>query len=234
MSFKNLNDVHRRRALVPFLQAAEFLDGQVVVVAVTKDLPRLCTATGTLNLWESLHGLQARWDARSFEQMVRVAHFFSLFLAAWSSPGMHVSWITDNDSIVANDGRLEDMHQLAAQLSGLYVPHRLGEFMMNTVAIDSDARSFEDFVAIPDLAAGMVAEAMSGARTDEPSRKRRLRTKELSDKSDIIADWFWYRLGSLKKICILIDRFDEDRYSVGELQMAAQREEPSVPGGDAT
>ena len=36
MSFKNLNDVQRRRALVPFLEAAEYLNGHVVVVAVTK------------------------------------------------------------------------------------------------------------------------------------------------------------------------------------------------------
>jgi hypothetical protein len=219
MSFKNLNDRHRRRALVPFLEAAESLDGHVVAVAMPKDLERLSTSTNSMDLWENLHGLQARWDARWFEQMVRVAHLFSLFLAAWSSPGMNVSWVTDNDSIVANDGRLDDMHQLAARFSSLYVPHRLGEFMMNTVAVDSEDRSFEDFVAIPDLAAGMLSEVLSGTTTDEPSRKRRLRTKELSEKSDIIADWFWYQGGSLKKTCILIDRVDEGRFSVGELHM---------------
>jgi hypothetical protein len=196
MSFKNLNDRHRRRALVPFLEAAEFLDGHVVAVAVTKDLERLSTSTNTLDIWENLHGLQARWDARWFEQMVRVAHLFSLFLAAWSSPGMNVSWVTDNDSIVANDGRLGDMHQLTARFFGLYVPQRLGEFMMNTVAVDSEGRSFEDFVAIPDLADGMLAEVLSGTTTDEPSHKRRLWTKELSEKSEIIADWFRHRGGS--------------------------------------
>src|SRR5262249_27871720 len=84
MSFKNMNDRHRRRALVPFLEAAEFLDGHVVAVAVTKDLERLSTGTNTLALWKNLPGLQAKWDARWFEQMVRVAHFFSLFLSVWS------------------------------------------------------------------------------------------------------------------------------------------------------
>ena len=79
MSFKNLNDGHRRRALIPFLTAAESLTGHVVAVAVIKDLPRLSTGTNTLSLWKNLHGLEARWDAKSFEQMVRIAHFFSLF-----------------------------------------------------------------------------------------------------------------------------------------------------------
>lgn len=63
---------------------------------------------------------------------------------------MHISWVTDNDSIVANDERLDDTHRFATRLSGLGVPHRLGEFMMNTVSIDTEDRGFEDFVAIPD------------------------------------------------------------------------------------
>jgi hypothetical protein len=91
MSFKNMNDGHRRRALVPFLEATEFLDGHVVAVAITKELERLSTGPNSLDLWRRLHGLQARWDAKTFEQMFRIIHFFSLFLAAWSSPGAHVS-----------------------------------------------------------------------------------------------------------------------------------------------
>lgn len=70
MSFKNLNDIHRRRALVPFLEAAEFLDGHVVGVTVAKELLRLSTGTNTMVLWQKLHGFRAKWDSRAFEQMV--------------------------------------------------------------------------------------------------------------------------------------------------------------------
>lgn len=218
MSFKNLNDIHRRRALVPFLEAAESLEGHVVGVAVTKHLPRLSTGTSTMDLWKNLHGLQSRWDPKTFEQMVRVAHFFSLILAAWSSPGMHVSWITDDDSIVANAGRLEDTHQLAARLSSLYVPHDLGEFMMNTVAVDNRERAFEDFAAIPDLAAGMLAEVLLSAPVAGAfGGLRMFQGKELSEKSALIADWFWHRGGPLRKTCILIDRAAGGEFGVGEL-----------------
>jgi hypothetical protein len=220
MSFKNLNDGQRRRALIPFLEAAEYLDGHVVAVVVTKELRRLSTSANTLQQWAHLHGLQARWDPKSFEQMARVAHFFALFLAAWSSPGMHVSWVTDDDSIVANAMRLEDAHQLAARLSSLYVQHPLGEFMMNTVGVDADDRSFEDFVAIPDLAAGMLAEVMSDSETVPNVRKWGVPTgKAPSTKSDTIADWFWHRAGPLKKTCLLIDRADEGKFGIGELRM---------------
>jgi hypothetical protein len=213
MSFKNMNDAYRRQALVPFLEAAEYLEGSVITVAVAKELGYLSATRETVTAMKTL---RARWDRRSFERMARVVHFFSLFLGAWSAPGADVTWITDDDSMVANADRLEDMHQLAARFSGLYLPHSMGIFAMNTVAIDDNERHFEDFVAIPDLAAGMIGEVMS-------LRSRRQNSEfggdGLSNKSEVIADWFWHRSGSLKKACILIDRAGRQKYGVGELRM---------------
>ena len=219
MSFKNMNDVQRRRALIPFLEAAEHLEGHVVVVAVTKQLGHMSSTPSSIQVWRELHGLQAKWDQRAFEEMVRVSHFFSMFLGAWSAPGMNVTWITDDDSIVANAERLDDVHQFAARLSGLFVPHQLGIFAMNTVSIDNEARGFEDFVAIPDLAAGMVGEALSEMRSQKPGRPNEYGPEALSDKSEVIADWFWHRSGPLKKICILIaPAATKGQFGIGELK----------------
>lgn len=98
MSFKNMNDGLRRQALIPFLEAAEYLEGNVTAVAVSKELAHLSTARNTV---AAMKNLRARWDPRSFERMARVIHFFSLFLGAWSAPGVHVTWITDDDTIVS-------------------------------------------------------------------------------------------------------------------------------------
>jgi hypothetical protein len=213
MSFKNMNDGHRRQALIPFLEAAECLEGNVIAVAVSKKLAFLSTGKNTVAVIKTL---RARWDRRSFERMARVIHFFALFLGAWSAPGVHVTWITDDDIIVANPDRLEDMHQLAARLSGLYVPHSMGVFAMNTVAIDTKDRGFEDFLAIPDLAAGMIGEVMS-LRSGQESGE--FSGECLSNKSQVISDWFWHRSGSLKKTCILIDGAGKGKFGVGELRM---------------
>ena len=219
MSFKNMNDRQRRQALIPFLEAAEYLEGHVVSVVVTKDLGRLSTGTDSMAVWQRLYGLQARWDVKAFEQMVRVAHFFSLFLSAWSAKGMDVSWITDDDQIVANADRLEDAHQFAARMTWLYVPHQLGEFMMNTVAVDGEERGIEDLLAIPDLAAGMLAEVVGAPSADPAHPKRRLFKDEgLSIKSEIISDWFWHCGGCLKKTCILIDRAGQGGFGLAELR----------------
>jgi hypothetical protein len=220
MSFKRLNDGQRRRALGPFLEAAEYLDGHVVGVVVSKELDRLSTGANTLELWKSLHGLRASWSPRAFEALVRAAHFHALLLRAWFRPGMHVSWITDEDEIVANEDRLDDALDLSARLTGLYVPHGLGEFAMNTVAVDPKDESFEDFVAIPDLAAGMLTEVVnqwSSAPMWSEGGALELAADRLSEKAKIIADWFWHPGGSLRKTSILIDRFAESRFTVMEM-----------------
>ena len=109
LSFKKLGDKQRLAALGPFLQSTESFTGICVALMVHKRFERLSTAANTLSLWQSLHGVQGRWDADAFEAMVRVVHLFSLLIARWSRPHMHVSWVTDRDAIVANDARHTDL-----------------------------------------------------------------------------------------------------------------------------
>ena len=221
MAFKSLNDSQRQRALIPFLEASEALDGHVVVVAINKKLTHISTHQSSLGVWEALHGFRARWAPRAFEEMVRVSHFFSLFLAAWSSPNTNISWMTDEDDIVANAGRLDDAHQFAARLSTLLVPHRLGEFMMNTPAVAPDQLMFEDFLAIPDLAAGMISEILKTKATNQfKTNLSGYNDQPLTEKSEIIADWFWHNSGTLKKTCILIDQAEDGKFGIGRLQVS--------------
>ena len=204
----------------PSWKLQRLLDGHVVVVAINKKITHISTHHGSVGVWEALYGFQARWDPRAFEEMVRVSHFFSLFLAAWSSPNMNISWMTDEDDIVANAERLDDAHQFAARLSTLHVPHRLGEFMMNTPAVMPDELMFEDFLAIPDLAAGMISEILKTTSTNRSKTSLSVHDDQpLTDKSEMIADWFWHSAGTLKKTCILIDRAEDGKFGLGRLQM---------------
>ena len=219
MGFKNLNDAHRRNALIPFLSASESLVGNVVTVAVTKELRHLSSYQNAIDVWRKTNSLQAKWNPGAFEQMARIAHFFSLLVAAWSTPGANVSWITDEDEIVANAERLTDAQEFAARLAGIFLPHNLGEFMMNTPAVVNNHSAFEDFLASPDLAAGMIGEILTTTPVYEPGAQNVFRYAQLTEKSEIISDWFWHHLGTLKKTCILIERAENGKYGVGRLDM---------------
>ena len=185
MSFKSLGDRIRRRALVPFLETAETIEGHLVALVVTKKLSNMSIRAGWSTELPRTLGLQGTWKHSSFEQMFRSAHMLALCLSLWSRPWMDVTWITDQDEIVANDGRLDDAHQIAARLVSRYLTHRMGIFAMNSTAIDGKERAFEDFVAIADLAAGMLSEIAGKLAVDAriPAIRIEKSASDLSEKS---------------------------------------------------
>jgi hypothetical protein len=209
MSFKRLSDPLRQKALIPFLQAADALNGHLVGVLVHKDVRFLTTGKKTYERWAKPFRLSAQWNAGAFENMARKAHFFALCVAQWSRPGSDITWITDEDEFVANDARLDDAQNFAAKLSSFYTPHSLGIFAMNSTAIDANDRAFEDFVAIPDLAAGMLSELCSQLATWKDLSELAqypLDDGQLTLKSEIILDWFWFPSSRLRRTCIVIDK----------------------------
>ena len=210
MSFKQLNDPQRQRALVPFLQAADDLNGHLVAVLVDKKMANLTTGKTTLTQWAASLKLSGKWNAGAFESMARKAHFFALCASQWSPPGANISWITDQDEFVANESRLDDAQRFAARLLTLYTEDRVPIIIaMNSTAVDEDDLEFEDFVAIPDLAAGMLAEIcsrLSSSKDWSKLDKPYVLEDVISDKSELLSDWFWFPHSRLRRTCIVIDK----------------------------
>ena len=221
MAFKSLGDKYRQRALVPFLEAAETIRGHLVGLIVTKDFTNMSWRANYSDDLPAQFGLSGKWSKSSFEAMFRTAHMFAVFLSLWSRPGVNVTWITDEDEIVANDNRLDDTHQIAARLVSRYVPHKMGVFAMNSTTIDGKDRFFEDFVSISDLAAGMLSEV-----ADKLSKNGKLPAQQMekdatafTDKTSVLSDWFWWPHSTLHKTCIMIDRFDQQRFRTQKIAM---------------
>jgi hypothetical protein len=94
MAYKNLNDGFRRRALAPFLEAADRVSGLCVSIAVDKQISNLCTRE-TMAAEELRRGLlKANWTPKSFEIMIRIVHFVAFFTAHVFVPGQNVYWIS--------------------------------------------------------------------------------------------------------------------------------------------
>lgn len=222
MSYKNLNDGIRRKALIPFLNNADAFTGLCCVIIVHKSLGQMATSPNSLNIWQKLHGTEARWAPRAFEAMARVAHFYCLLLSVVSSPHQHVTWITDQDEIVANDDRLTDVMHFVAKMAGFYVGHPLGEFAMNTTEVDTGDRAFEDFVAVPDLVAGAFADIVT-VWSQQPDWRYggdlALDPAAIPAKANVISAWFCSKTASLKRCAVLIDQFDEQRFVVQNLDL---------------
>lgn len=222
MSFKRLGDRQRLAALRPFLDAADLLFGVSVAFVVRKRLHRISTTGKTLDVWRDLHGVQARWNSESFEAMVRVVHLFTILLGRWSKPGMHVSWVTDQDLIAANEARLDDLLALAGRIVGLYVNHGLGELAVNTTGIDDSTRGFEDFVAIADLVAGSLSETVA-EWSKQPGWHGEtgllLLPEALSEKTNVITRWFWGRSSNLVRVAVLVDCMPDGRKYVSHMDI---------------
>lgn len=222
MSYKNLNDRIRQKALIPFLNIADAFTGLCCAIVVHKGLERMSTSPNSLSLWQQLHGLEARWGLPAFEAMARIAHFYCLLISVASSPHQHVTWITDQDEIVANDDRLTDVMNFVAKMSGLYVDHPLGEFAMNSTQVDTGDRAFEDFVAVPDLVAGAFADIVT-VWSQQPDWRNggdiTLVPEAIPAKANVISTWFCSESANLKRCTVLVDRFDEHRFVVQNLDL---------------
>jgi hypothetical protein len=217
MSYKALNDALRRRALVPLLDAVETLTGVCCVVVVHKNLGRMSTGQRTVDIWRETHGLDGKWTAPAFENMVRIVHFVCLLLGVASCPNQHVTWITDEDEIVANDDRLTDTMNVMDLMACLFVDHPLREFAMNSTQVDSGDRAFEDFVAVPDLVAGAFSDITTAwARQPDwhSAGNLSLEAAGIPRKASLIGTWFCAEAPTLKRCAMIVDQHGEGAFHV--------------------
>lgn len=222
MSYKALNDGIRRKSLLPFLRTSEELHGLCTVIIVHKDLRHMTTTKKTLDIWQDLIGLRGRWSPKAFETMARIAHFYCLLVSSCSSRHQHQTWISDQDEIVANDDRHTDIMNLVAKMIALYAKVPYGEFAMNTTAVDTAERAFEDFVAVPDLLAGAFADTVTEwSRTPDwgLGKDLTLHSTAIPSKANEIITWYTSDSKELKRCAILIDRVQDDLFSVQEFDI---------------
>lgn len=218
MSFKNLNDNKRQVALIPFLNIAEAFYGLCCVIVVHKSITYISSTPKTLDILNnSLGTLNGKWNAKSFEIMARTVHFCCLLISLVCMPNQHITWITDHDEIVANDSRLTDVINFLAKITSLYVDYPLGEFAMNTTEIDTHDRSFEDFVAVPDLIAGAFAEIVTKWSKQPDWHEDKdifMMPKTLSFKSNLISSWFCQKAQTLRRCAVIIEPEENGQIAV--------------------
>lgn len=208
MSFKQLRDQQRARALIPFLSAANVIEGLLVVVAINKEIVSMFEREGSIDFTNPDVAAHSHWSPIAFEKLLRIVHIVGLFLNGLSREGQDVMWFTDQDQIVPNDERAVEVAKIFETVGSHYLLHDLRNARIATTEHDSEARRIEDLVAIPDLAAGALSHLLA-----ESNKANALPTGSgvtpsptgLPDKVKIIQSWLADNSQPLRRLMYTIE-----------------------------
>ncbi len=205
MAFKSMNDHHRRRALIPFLNMSDAIDGWLVTFMVS-------VRGGSMFRSSMMNGeaetLASSWRPAVREKLARVLHFSAFLLSGLSLPQQDVLWVIDQDDIAANDSQLTLLTKLLANVSGHYLSHDLRNLRCATTRSDDGTLALEDLASICDLAAGGLCELATSMAIDGRFPVGRIAhglPKSLSWKSRWIATWMAVQGGPLHRHTWMID-----------------------------
>jgi hypothetical protein len=154
----------------------------------------------------------SHWSPMAFERLLRAVHLVSFFVAGLSAPGQDVFWYTDEDDIAPNDARLYDVCEVYKRVSGHYVAHMMRHFRFGTSRSEDGTRILEDLIAIPDFAAGCLAEltqlyAKAGLF---PGNNMLVPPPEgLSYKSRLLLDWLAFSGSSLRRLVYAFEQSEK-------------------------
>lgn len=207
MSFKGLNDRIKRKALPDFLETTELLYGVLVTVAIEKRIGSLFSKSRKFDFVD-LDEFQ-HYGPQTFERLMRVVHFLSLFIAGLSYPRQDLLWFSDSDAIAANPDRVQILTTLFANISSHYLSHNLGDFRCGTTsACDAGTMQIEDLCSIADLSAGATSELLTAYIQKDRSPTSQLivpAPANITRKARYIGSWLAKTGSRLARLVISIE-----------------------------
>ncbi len=207
MSFKRLTDGQRCRALQPLLEAANDLDGLSFSLAVNKQCDTVFAASPPLDLNNPDFAAYRKWKPAILEKAFFILHILGVLLGGLATRGQNVMWFTDEDSIAANDDRVRELTQLFVWICSQYLEFDLGHLRCGTSKCDDGTRQIEDYLAIPDMIAGAVAEQLllKTSGQNEPPGIFWMHRDDYSDKTAAITWWLSDARRPLRRLLCAVD-----------------------------
>ena len=208
LSFKKLKEPVRWRALLPFLNVADELHGNLLTFVIDKRLPSLFKEQGVPE-WSDLPRLfPPGTSTNTIEKSLRLGMFLSLLLAGLRKELQHAIWISDQDDVLEDYPRRERFAEFVSYVS-LAIANWTNPAPLHfyTTAIDSDDRFLEDLTAIADLAAGALANLAPSISTPEDKgiSMRMLRRGSCTDvRTQTVVDWLARRDRPLKRMLLRV------------------------------
>lgn len=203
MAFKAMNDAFRRRALAPFMELADHLNGVLVTFAVDKlQRPRI-------GVDESLGGeLGTFWKISTIDRLMWVIYLSVFLVSGFSAPGQDVMFIIDEDEVAANVPQLTKLTELFGRAHGNQGGPMMGRLRCGTTKFYDGSLALEDIVAIPDLAAGAIGEFTDVLDRDGAGPLAGILQRlpaGLTWKTRMIMPWLLQEVSALTRMTCIID-----------------------------
>lgn len=203
MDYKGLHSGQKRRALSNWLRISdEKLPGVLFCLLVNKHVETLIEFD-EMSPSEALKSVGVRgYTEKVARKLILIVHYVC-FLTSLVKPASKLLWKTDEDDIAGSggDGQLEDAFKLFfSRVAVSYELHsQFGDAMRVHCRKFSEPKSqmIEDALSLPDLAAGILADASSKNRVN----------RAVANERPEIWNWLSQNQGKLKK---LIFRLEHD------------------------
>ena len=205
MSYKNLGDKRKLRALPAFLSCAGAVSGVLVTFAVDARI-KYMFAEPFFQAWPDL----SKYNKNVVEESLRVVHFGAQAIMTVFSTQQNIVWFTDCDAIVANEKYGQLFGNMAeATIRRIFMPQEdIGQIAFGLANIDDGTLEIEDFIAIPDLVAGALCEMLEQLKISDLRiiPKLVLKKPTIKEKADTICAWIGNAGCPLKKFGIVFDK----------------------------
>jgi hypothetical protein len=155
ISFKNLREPVRWRALIPFLNIAGAIRGNLITFLVDRRIKSFADG-GPLELAKVFPDcFLPETRPGTIEKMLRVSGFLAMLTASLREEGQRSLWLSDHDEALETFDRREQFARLSSYLTfGLTRWRKPADMDFGTTESPHAPPWAEDAVSIPDLMAG--------------------------------------------------------------------------------
>lgn len=214
MAYKNLNDSVRRKALLPFLHAANSIPGIILTLLIDKKIKSLFLPNDYINLESTGYKEYCHWKKEPFEKLLRASYLVNILLIYFSFAKQNVLWVTDEDELAANETRINEAAKIFSNLSNKLLPHKMGNFGLGTTKFDTESKDIEDLVSVPDLVAGTLTSVMTKYKKSGILPYSKLLVpppKDITMKDREIMSWYADNTKLLKRYTFVISENKDNK-----------------------
>jgi hypothetical protein len=233
LSYKKLqSDKSRARCLVPFLRAANSLPGVLITFLIHKRIGSLFEADPGGGCPPDVN--RHHWQPNQFEKLMRVAHLSSLLLSGLVREGQRVLWVSDQDEMVPNDALHVEACRIFSHVLSQYLTCEPSRLQFATTRSDDGSLRLEDLSALPDFAAGCLAEittSMSDTGLLAAPGILGPMGSGVSKKAHAIVGWLADNTHTLRKLNFAIDYVPPDGLKLKKLNLFLEQPLPEYDFG---